>query len=381
MNFKPRDARPLLSRRQFLPAAAAALVPATYGLLELATAGQPAEPGLGAIAAQKGLLFGASFSVAELDTDTGPAYARIYQRDARILASELEFKMHTLRPTPGAYDFGPADRLVAFARANSMRVRGHTLIWNDYLPQWVHGLSKREAVKLLEQHVTDVVSRYRGQIYEWDVVNEPIGPWDKLPGNLRGGVFLDALGEEYIERSFRIARAADPEARLFLNEAQTETDDDNGETFRDSFLKVLRRLVDKGAPLTGAGLQCHLVSTSRYDFPRFAAFLREIAALGLEISITELDCNDAAFPDPVAERDAAVADLYRRFLDAVLPIRQVKLLTTWQLADEKSWIWYADVQKDPQARRRPRPLLYDAAFAEKPSYGVMASAFAAMAAR
>lgn len=383
--LKPSRECQQLSRRQFSGAVAggvsAAVFPAIAGFCRHASAKPTATLGLGDIAANKGLLFGSSFSVAELDGGDGADYARIYQRNARVITSELEFKMHTLRPTAGQYDFGPADRLTAFARANAMKVRGHTLIWNDYLPEWVRQLSQRDAARLLEDHVTEVVGRFRGQVYEWDVVNEPIGPWDKLDGNLRGGVFLSALGEAYIEKSFRLAHAADPGARLFLNEAQTETNDENGRIFRDSLLALVRRLLDKNVPLTGVGLQCHLSSKSQYDFPRFAAFLNEFVALGLEISITELDCDDAAFPAPVAARDRAVAELYRQFLDAVLPIRQVKLVTTWQLADEKSWIWYSDVQKRPHAKRRPRPLLYDSAFNEKPAYRALAEAFAGMAPR
>jgi endo-1,4-beta-xylanase len=334
--------------------------------------------GLGDLAAAKGLLFGASFSVAELDKPDGEAYANLYKSEAHVLTSELEFKMGTLRPAPDAFNFEPAERLVTFAKANGKKVRGHTLIWNDYLPAWTKALPPRAAEKLLEEHLTAVLTRYRGQVFEWDVVNEPVGPWDRLPGNLRGGPFYAALGERYIDRSFQLAKVLDPGARLFLNEAQTETDDELGRTFRDSLLALVRRLVKEGVPLTGVGLQCHLNSKSRYDFQLFAAFIQEIASLGLEIAITELDCNDVAFPDEVAERDQRVAGLYKRFMDAVLPIKAVKLVTTWQLADEKSWLWYAQAGKAPDARRRPRPLLFDHEYQPKDSYHVLTEAFASM---
>jgi len=129
------------------------------------------------------------------------------------------------------------------------------------------------------------------------------------------------------------------------------------------------------------GLQCHIDSARPYDFPRFAAFVEEIAGLGFEIVITELDVNDRAFPAGIKERDAKVADVYRRFLAAVLPIKALKTLTLWQLADHTSWMYYADVERAPASQRRPRPLIYDASFNRKPSWYAIAEALDAMAAR
>ena len=382
MNAKPLV--PILTRRDFVSgsartAAALSLLPFNDGHAKTMAAQHVVS--LGALAAEKGLLFGGSFSVAELDATGGAKYGDLYKQQAQVLTSELEFKIASLRPTPDSVNFGPAERLIAFAKANGQKVRGHTLIWNDYLPDWIKALGPLETERFLEQHLILVMSRYRGQVFEWYVVNEPIGPWDKLPGNLRGGLFYAALGESYIERSFRLAKQLDPSARLFLNEEQTETDDENGRVFRQSFLALLRRLADKGVPITGVGLQCHLTSKAPYNFEKFAAFIHEIAALGFEISITELDVNDAAFPDSVTDRDKRVAQLYAQFLSSVLPIQAVKLLTTWQMMDEKSWLWYSDVEKKPTARRRPRPLLFDGRYKPKPAYYAVADALRASPAR
>ncbi len=336
---------------------------------------------LGALAAAKGLLFGASFSTAELDTAYGADYAKIYQRDARVLTSELELKLGILRPSADTIDFAPADRLFDFAAKSKLAVRGHTLIWNDGNPDWIKRLGPGEAEHLLEAHIETVMDRYRGRVVQWDVVNEPIGPWDKLPGNLRGGVFYAALGEDYIARSFKVARTVEPTARLFLNEAQTESDDENGQTFRDSFLALIKRLKEQDTPIDGIGLQCHIDSKRPYDFSRFAAFAEEIAALGYEIAITELDVNDRALPTDVKRRDAATADLYAKFLAAVLPITAVKTLTLWQMADHTSWLYYDDVRERPGSNRRPRPLVYDDKFRRKPAWDAVASAFEKMPAR
>ncbi len=123
----------------------------------LATAALPclrsaaADPqSLGARAAAKGLRFGASFSTNELDTPYGPKYAAMYRREARVLTSELEFKMGIIKPDAGVTNLAPADRLVDFAIDNGLAVRGHTLIWNDYLPDWIHALPHADVARLLE---------------------------------------------------------------------------------------------------------------------------------------------------------------------------------------------------------------------------------------
>jgi endo-1,4-beta-xylanase len=361
------------TRREVLLSGAAVAVAAAAGPVQAA-----APSSLGALAAEKGLLFGASFSVAELDQSYGEAYAAMYAREARVLTSELEFKMGVLRPTPGAIDYAPADRLLAFAETHALGVRGHTLIWNDYLPEWIHALQPQEAGQLLETHIATVLERYRDRVGSWDIVNEPIGPWDRLPGNLRKGPFLTALGEDYITRSFEIARRTAPGLELVLNEAQTESDDENGATFRSSLYGLVQRLQDKGAPIDAIGLQCHIDTARPYDFPKFAAFVQSLADLGYRILLTELDVNDRALPGDPAKRDEAVAKIYRGFLTEVLQVKAVSTLTLWQMADHTSWLYYDAAQKTPRAMRRPRPLIYDIGFRRKRAWDAVAEAISAM---
>jgi endo-1,4-beta-xylanase len=342
------------------------------------SAASPSGDTLASLAAAKGLHLGGSFAVHETDAPHGAAYAALYAREVQGLTSELELKLSVIRAAADTEDFWPADRLFAFAESRGMGVRGHTLVWNDDVPAWIKALSAREAGALMDRHIERVLQRYRGRAWAWDVVNEPIAPWDKRPGNLRDGPFLAAFGESYIARSFAIARRLEPTARLVLNEAFTETADARGATYRDSLLALVRRLKDQGAPIDAIGLQCHLSSRYRYDFPRFAAFVADLASLGLDIHLTELDVDDSAFPRPTKARDARVAALYRDFLAAVLPIRAVTSLTLWQLADHTSWLGYRDAEQRPAAADRPRPLPFDHRFERKPAWTAIADALRAM---
>lgn len=364
-----------LTRRRLLSGAA------SLGATSLLPAPGPARErieSLGALAADKGLLFGASFAVHELDAPHGSQYAQLYEQEVRLLTSELEFKLSTLRPDARTIDFAPADRLLAFAHAHGLPVRGHTLIWNDALPDWIKAIDPRGAGHLLDTHIDAVMTRYKGGVRYWDVVNEPIAPWDRQPGNLRAGPFHSALGEAYISRSFRAAHAADPAARLVLNEAFTETADEQGETFRRSLLALVRRLAADNTPIDAIGLQCHLAHRYRYDFARFTAFIDELASLGYEIHLTELDVDDRFETGSIAERDRRTADLYARFLAAVLPVRAIKVLSLWQLADHTSWLATTPLKGRGTPKPPPRPLVYDASFQKKLAWHAIADAFRAM---
>ena len=371
------------SRRQVLKAGAAGVTAALAGtsLLTLETFSAGSASSLRQLAAAKGILFGASLAVHELDRPHGARYAEIYKRDAGLITSELEFKMSSLRPSADRLEFSHADRLVDFALHNQMSVRGHTLIWNDDLPAWIKRLGSGEIEQLIETHLMSVLERYRGKVDFWDVVNEPIAPWDKKPGNLRDGPFYSALGEGYIERAFKLARQYAPAAKLVLNEAQTETDDANGEVFRSSLLSLVKRLKDQGAPIDAIGLQSHLKTAAPYDFAKFADFIRSLAALGFEIHITELDVNDTGAGGPISARDATVADLYGRFLSAVLQVPAVKVVQTWQIADGTSWMRDPVTSSRMGVRAKARPLLYDEAFRKKPAWDAVARAFEAAPAR
>ena len=67
-------------------------------------------------------------------------------------------------------------------------------------------------------HITTVMRRYAGRVREWDVVNEPLAN----DGTLAPTVWQRFIGPDHIELALRAARAADPKAKLFINEYGVE---------------------------------------------------------------------------------------------------------------------------------------------------------------
>ena len=251
-----------------------------------------------------------------------------------VLASEFDavtaenaMKWRNLEPSAGVYAWVGADQLVDFAQRNDQAVYGHTLVWHSDVPQWVLPDWPAERIRaVLRAHVTTVVSRYRGKVWAWDVVNEALAE----DGSLRDTLWLRKLGPGYIADAFRWAHEADPGARLFINDYGTE-----GRTRKaDALLKLVRELRAQGVPVDGVGFQSHL----QWDNPPrdFAANLRRFAELGVSIAITELDVRIKL---PVtADKLRRQAIVYRAVLAACLVLPACVSVTVWGFTDARSWI-------------------------------------------
>lgn len=122
-----------------------------------------------------------------------------------------------------------------------------------------------------------------------------------------------------------------------------------------------------GAPIHALGIQSHLDAASRPGrHPELRGFLREVGASGLAVMITELDVDDRRVPGSVADRDEAVADAYRAFLDLVLEEAPVLSVATWGLSDRRSWL-------SAGAARLARPLPLDRSLRRKPAWRALAA--------
>jgi len=206
------------------------------------------------------------------------------------------------------------------------------------------------------------------------VLNEAIEPRDGLPGDLRGALLYKIFGESYIAESFRAARAADHDAALYYNDYGVDYAEPESRIRRRAILKLLSSLKAKGVPLDGLGIQGHLRVGRKFNPDEFRTFLRDVAALGLHIVITEFDVGDRHLPPDPDLRDRLVAEHARMYLDVVLDEPAVKGVMTWGLSDKFSWL-----STHPITRRsdglRIRGLPLDEYMQPKPLWRAMAEAF------
>ncbi|TVQ26056.1 MAG: endo-1,4-beta-xylanase [Spirochaetaceae bacterium] len=306
---------------------------------------------------------------AAVQPQTLDSHREILTSHMSSITAENHMKLHMLRPSAGTVDYSGADRIVAFATEHAMRVRGHTLLWHEAAPDWFFrdatgAPATPEAVReRLRQHVTELVGRYRGRVYAWDVVNEAVS--DSPAQRLRQTQWLDVLGPDYIADVFRWAHDADPDALLFYNDYSMVDP-----AKRDRTIALLGDLLADGVPVHGVGMQGHW--TLRWPSVReIDRSIRAFADLGLRVEITELDISFYDWSDQTTrfdrftpEMDQALAarygeifEVFRRHADAI------DAVTFWGAADDVSWLNYIPVRDRPNY-----PLLFDRAHQPKAAF-------------
>jgi endo-1,4-beta-xylanase len=268
------------------------------------------------------------------------AYAATLAREFNLLEPEDALKWEVIRARKGSFNFAPADQAVGFAMAHGMKVRGHTLVWGRHNPDWLpdSAYTPAQLSALLEEHIAAVAGRYRGKVFAWDVVNEAFDEAGALRGSIwydQPGIGFAGKGAAYMEQAFRWARAADPEALLFLNEAEGETVNAKS----DAIFAMVQDFRARHVPIDGIGLQMHLAGLNP-DVASLSANIARFTALGMEVHITEMD---VALPlDPgggVSEAALArQAQVYRDVANACLAHRGCRVIQTWGFTDKYSWI-------------------------------------------
>ena len=261
-----------------------------------------------------------------------------------------------------------------------MAFRGVPLVWHHQTPSWFKSLPDRAAViQALRAHIHGTCAHFAGKVQSWDVVNEAILTKGGING-LRKNVFLEKIGPEYLDIAFRTAREADPRALLVLNEYGIEYNSPGSLERRRALLAVVDGFKRRNTPIDAIGIQSHLETKSldRIDQASVAGFLKEISDRGLKVMITEMDVVDRSAPGDIPQRDAQVAAVYKRYLDAALDNPALIAVITWGLTDRESWIVRGDVKNFKRNDGLPaRPLPFDDEYRPKKAYLAIAESLRA----
>jgi endo-1,4-beta-xylanase len=347
-------------RAAVLGAAGTALAAGVPGGALASGSAHASRPPLWKTARRNGIVFGSAYST-RLGEDA--KYVRLINREAAILFTEDDLLWYKLKPTPKSdLDFTYADQFMKFAKRHHQLVFGAHLVWDEGFGDGWHDelfkLDEAAARHLMLDTVTRVVSRYRGQVAGWIVVNEAIDA--HTSSGLRTDVpWYKTIGPSYVAEAFHAARAADPDATLVLNEFGFETDAefDTAAARRRNALKVIDALQRDNVPLDAFGIQGHLAAAhfhKRFDARAYRRFLKELADRGLKILITEVDVLDDELPANKQVRDRAIAAAYERYLDVALSVPAVKAVMTFGLSDRYTWL-EEDYPREDKAPRRPLP--------------------------
>lgn len=311
-----------------------------------------------------------------------PQAIELTKQHFNSIVAENCMKMANIHPREDHFFWDEADAFVEFGEANNMHIVGHTLVWHSQAGDWIfvddegNDVARDILIERMRHHIQTIVSRYKGRVHGWDVVNETIlddGSW-------RQSKWVEIIGPEFVQMAFEFSKEADPEAELYYNDYAVSTP-----AKRDGIYDMVKDLIDKGVKVDAIGLQGHLTLDSPTVDEMEEALLK-LSSLGVKTMITELDITVLPWPseqvtadislnyeleekyNPYAEgiseeTNAALMNKYKDFFEMfVRNSEHITRVTFWGVNDSQSWRnnW-------PIKGRVDYPLLFDRDYNAKPA--------------
>ena len=315
----------------------------------------------------------------------------ITNREFNAITAENCMKPMYLIDENGAYDFEESDAFVAYAQSNGLTIIGHTLVWKNSAPDWFFKgddgkvVSRDVLIQRLEAYIETVVTRYKGKIAYWDVVNEAVDIFRTKDGQkyakLKPTPWHDIIGDDYIKIAYEAAHRADPDCKLLYNDFNMYQKEKI-----DFIIAMVKNLRTQGVPIHGIGSQGHMFMQHPL-LEEVEYWLKACSKANIPLHITEMDIS--VLPNAWKHKGASVEDrfdlaaefnpyskgvpervlkqqarrykaLFKLFLKYSSNVERV---TFWGVWDGNSWRNYL-----PMQGRTDYPLLFDRNFKKKPAY-------------
>lgn len=297
------------------------------------------------------------------------------------VVAENCMKGELIHPEVNRYDWTDADRLVDWSQRHGMTLIGHCLVWHSQPPKWIFtdetgkNVSRETLIGRMYSHIMTIVTRYRGKIKGWDVVNEAF----EDDGSYRKTPYYNIIGPEYLALAFQFAHEADPDAELYYNDYSMSKPGK-----REAVCQLVRQLKAKGIRIDAVGMQSH----NGYNYPDYSDYeksLEAFAAEGVKVMLTELDMN--MLPNPKDFNGAEISQNFKlmeqynpyvkgldkkaqklfnqRYLDLFRIVERhkdvISRVTFWGVNDGHTWLndW-------PVKGRTNYPMLFDRDYQAKP---------------
>ncbi|MFK7908176.1 MAG: endo-1,4-beta-xylanase [Chitinophagales bacterium] len=306
---------------------------------------------------------------------------KVIKKHMNSIVAENCMKSESLQPKEGEFTFAEADAFVEYGEKNGHFIIGHTLVWHQQTPDWLFKnadgtqVSKEVLTERMRTHITTIVSRYKGRVDGWDVVNEAISD----EGGFRDSEWHKIIGDDFIKLAFEFAHAADPDAKLYYNDYSMSLPPK-----REGVIKMVKRLQEQAVQIDGIGMQGH----SSLDFPNLEDFEASIVAfseLDVKVMVTELDISVLPFPEGGESADVSLTGEFKaeydpydkglsydvafnfnkRYLDLFTIFlkhsEKIERITFWGVDDGQSWRNYWPIKG-----RTDYPLLFDRDYRAKP---------------
>lgn len=327
---------------------------------------------------EKEFLIGTALSENQI-LEKNEAENKLITTQYNAITAENCMKSMFTHPEKDRYDFNLSEKFVAYGEKNKMFVHGHTLIWHSQLAPWMRSIKdSKEMEQMMTDHITTIVSKFKGRIQSWDVVNEALNE----DGTMRKSVFLDTYGSDFLVHAFKTAAKADSKVDLYYNDYNLCEPKK-----REGAIALIKNLQAKGAKIDGVGEQGHW-NLKTPTLEEIEKTITEFSALGIKVAFSELDITVLPNPWDVVGADVAqstekadekmnpypnglpeeiqteLANRYEAIFKLFLKHQdKISRVTFWGAHDGQSWLngW-------PIAGRTNYPLPFDKKYQPKKAY-------------
>jgi GH35 family endo-1,4-beta-xylanase len=255
----------------------------------------------------------------------------------------LPFYWGRFEPRRGEPDTLRLQRAARWFRERGVALKGHPLVWHTVQPDWLLGLPLEEVERLQRERIRRDVSDFAGLIDTWDAINEVV-IMPVFEGGENGITPLArARGRiPMIRMAFEEARAANPHARLLLNDFDLSS----------AYECLIEGVLEAGIRVDAIGLQTHMHQGYRGE-DAVLAVVERFARYGLPLHLTEtslvsghpmpadiVDLNDYQVPEwpSTPEGEARQADEIERHYRSLVSHPAVEAITYWGITDAGAWL-------------------------------------------
>jgi len=244
-------------------------------------------------------------------------YREVLKRLFNTVVFESEMKWYTSAPK----DWTKVDASLDWLEKNGFYVRGHNIVWGGWhwLPAEMQKMSKAECMEMIHQRVIDMMTRFKGKVYIWDVINEAIGQdalWNKI-------------GYDSITQIYKWAKETNPNVQLAYNDYDLTEEASSGHFYRNKIEDLLQNVESNGGPVEVLGMQSH-IRVPLTPVYRVLQILDELEnKLHLKLEVTEYDLG--------VLDDTVHSDYTRDFLTAMFSHPAVQGFTMWGFWEGSQW--------------------------------------------
>jgi len=252
------------------------------------------------------------------------------------------FYWKSYEPKPGEPRREEAARVARWCAEQGIATKGHPLVWTHPagVPDWLKGRSPEERERLVLGRVRREVEGFRGLIDIWDVVNEPVHTraWDHVESRDYVSEPIERIAD-YVEKAFRAAHGANPDAELILNEYYTIARPED----RERFYQLVEELKRRGTPISGLGIQAHEPRQHWFPPEQVWVTFERLAELGYPLHITEFIPQSGGKEITGGWRrgtwtEAAQADCAEQLYRLAFGHPAVRSVNWWGFSDRRIWL-------------------------------------------